>query len=129
MEKVDRHDVELAINNGRFRSALYVSHKLVDFHSNSSENVFYLAESYRALGPRSPELTAAELTGGAKKKAVKNRDKRTLEEEEAELMKTPAGQQAWKTNQEKAEELYLRALEMNRFNYITHRGLGMLYEK
>ena len=129
MEKVDRHDVELAINNGRFRSAYYVSDKLVDFRPDSTENVFYLAESYRALGPRAPELTAAELTGGAKKRAAKNRNKRTMEEQEAELLKTPAGQQAWKTNQQKAEELYLRALELNRFNYLAHRGLGMLYEK
>lgn len=129
MEKVDRHDVELAINNERFRTALYVSQKLVEFHPNSSENVFYLAESYRALGPRAPELTAAELTGGAKKKAARNRNKRTLVEQEAELMKTPAGQQAWKRNQVKAEEFYLRALELNRFNSVAHRGLGMLYEK
>jgi predicted Zn-dependent protease len=129
MENVDRHDVELAINHGRFRSAYYVSRKLVDFHPESTENLFYLAESYRALGPRVPELTAAELTGGAKKKAAKDRDKRTVEEQEAELMKTPAGQQAWKTNQQKAEEFYLRALELNRFNYLAHRGLGMLYEK
>jgi predicted Zn-dependent protease len=129
MEKVDRHDVELAINNGRFRSAYYVSHKLVDFHPDSTENLFYLAESYRALGPRAPELTAAELTGGAKKKAAKERNKRTVEEQEAELLKTPAGQQMLKTNQQKAEELYLRALELNRFNYLAHRGLGMLYEK
>jgi Flp pilus assembly protein TadD len=101
----------------------------VDFHPDSTENVFYLAEAYRTLGPRAPELTAAELTGGAKKKAAKNRNKRTLEEQEAELMKTPSGQAAWKTNQQKAEELYLRALELNRFNYLAHRGLGMLYEK
>lgn len=129
MEHVDRHDVELAIKNGRFHSAYYVSCKLVDFQPDSSEDVFYLAESYRALGPRMPELTAAELTGGAKKKAAKNRNKRTMEELEAELLKTPAGQEAWKTNQQKAEELYLRALELNRFNYLAHRGLGMLYEK
>ena len=129
MENVDRHDVSLAINNGRFRSALYVSNKLVNFHPDSSENVFYLAESYRALGPRAQALTPAELTGGAKKKAAKNRNKRTLEEQEAELMKTPAGQEAWKANQQKAEELYLRALELNRFNSMAHRGLGMLYEK
>ncbi|MCM3869429.1 MAG: M48 family metalloprotease, partial [Pyrinomonadaceae bacterium] len=77
MEIVDRHDVSLAINNGRFRSALYVSNKLVNFHPDSSENVYYLAESYRALGPRTPALTPAELTGGAKKKAVKDRHKRT----------------------------------------------------
>lgn len=129
MENVDRHDVSLAINAGRFRSALYVSNKLVNFHPDSSDNVFYLAESYRALGPRGPALTPAELTGGAKKKAAKTRNKRTLEEQEAELMKTPAGQEDWKANQQKAEGLYLRALELNRFNSVAHRGLGMLYEK
>lgn len=129
MENVDRHDVALAINAGRFRSALYVSNKLVNFRPDSSENVFYLAESYRALGPRAPALTPAELTGGAKKKAAKDRDKRTPEEQEAELMKSPAGQQTWKANQQKSEELYLKALELNRFNSPAHRGLGMLYEK
>ena len=129
MEVVDRHDVELAINEGRFRSAVCASQKLVSLHPDSSENVFYLAESYRELGPRNAELTSKELTGGAKKKAAKNQRKRTLEEQEAELMKTPAGQQAWKANQEKAERLYLRALDLNRFNSVAHRGIGMLYEK
>jgi predicted Zn-dependent protease len=129
MENVDRHDIELAINNGRFHSAYYVGHKLVEFHPESTEDAFYLAEAYSALGPRAPELTPAERTGGAKRKAARNRNKRTLEEQEAELMKTPAGQEAWKANHQKAEELYLRALELNRFNYLAHRGLGMLYEK
>src|SRR6185503_5987212 len=57
MEAVDRHDVDLAINEGRFRSAVFVSQKLVNLHSESSENIFYLAESYRTLGPRNAELT------------------------------------------------------------------------
>src|SRR6185295_9441204 len=129
MELADRQDVELAILDERFRTAVFVSQKLVDFHPDQSANVYYLAESYRALGPRTPELTAKELTGGEKKKAAKNRRRRTLEEQDAELMKTVAGQQAWKTNQEKAEQLYLRALELNQYNYLVHRGLGMLYEK
>ena len=128
-ERVDRQDVELAILSERFRSAVYISQKLVDFHPNSSANVFYLAESYRTLGPRTAELTSKELTGGAKKKEAKNRNKRTLEERDAELLKTAAGQQAWKANQEKSEQLYLRALELDRFNFAAHRGLGMLYEK
>lgn len=129
MEMVDRHDVELAINEGRFRSAVFVSQKLVSLHPDSSENVFYLAESYRTLGPRNAELTEQQLTSGAKKKAAKTRSKRTLEEQDAELLKTPAGQEAWKTNSEKAETLFLRALELNRFNTGAHRGLGMLYER
>ena len=72
MEAVDRHNVELAINEGRFRSAVHTSQKLVNLHPDSSENVFYLAESYRTLGPRNAELTAQQLTSGAKKKAAKS---------------------------------------------------------
>jgi beta-barrel assembly-enhancing protease len=129
MEIVDRHDIELAINEGRFRSAVFVSQKLVTLHPDSSENVFYLAESYRTLGPRNAELTEKQLTSGAKKKEAKNRSKRTLEELDAELLKTPAGQEAWKTNSGKSETFFLRALELNRFNARAHRGLGMLYER
>lgn len=129
MENVDRHDVELAINAARFRSAVFVSQKLVDLHPDSSENVFYLAESYRTLGPRTAQLTDKQLTSGAKKKAAKTLSKRTLEEIDAELLTTPAGQEAWKANSEKAELLFLRALDLNRFNARAHRGLGMLYER
>jgi len=129
MEMVDRHDVDLAINEGRFRSAVFTSQKLVDLHPDSSENVFYLAESYRTLGPRNAVLTDQQLTSGAKKKAAKTRSKRTLEEQDAELLATPAGQEAWKANSAKSETLFIRALELNRFNARAHRGLGMLYEK
>jgi predicted Zn-dependent protease len=129
MEAVDRHDVDLAINEGRFRSAVFVSQKLVNLHPESSENIFYLAESYRTLGPRNAELTEQQLTSGAKKKAAKTRDKRTLEEQDAELLATPAGQEAWKANSAKSETLFIRALEIDRFNARAHRGLGMLYEK
>jgi predicted Zn-dependent protease len=129
MEAVDRHDVDLAINEGRFRSAVFVSRKLVDLHPESSENVFYLAESYRTLGPRNAELTEQQLTSGAKKKEAKTRSKRTLEEQDAELLATPAGQVAWKANSAKSETLFIRALELDRFNARAHRGLGMLYEK
>lgn len=129
MEAVDRHDVEIAMNEARFRSAVYISQKLVDLHPDSSENVFYLAESYRMLGPRNAKLSNQQLTSGAKKKAAKTRNKRTLDEIDAELLKTPAGQEAWKTNSAESEKLFLRALELNRFNARAHRGLGMLYEK
>ena len=83
MELVDRHNVDLAINEARFRSAVFASQKLVDLHPDSSENVFYLAESYRTLGPRNAALTDQQLTSGAKKKAAKTRSKRTLEEQDA----------------------------------------------
>lgn len=127
-ESIMRHDIQLAINAARFRSAFYLSQRLVEFH-NSSENAFWLAESYRTLGPRSPQLTDKELTNSAKKDAAKKRAKRTPEEEERDLLAGEAGQQTWKTNQQKAEELYLRALQLDSPFPAAHRGLGMLYEK
>jgi predicted Zn-dependent protease len=129
IERAARHDVQLAIGSGRYRSAVYVSQKLVTFKPDASQSFYYLAESYRTLGPRTPELTEKEATQGAKKDAAKKRNKYTLEEEDARLMKTPAGQENWKANQQKAETLYLEALKRDAADASAHRGLGMLYEK
>jgi beta-barrel assembly-enhancing protease len=128
METVMRHDIRLSINEGRFRMALYLAQRLTDFHADS-ENIFWLAEAYRTLGPRAPQLTERELTNSAKKDAAKKREKRTIEEEERDLLANPAGQDYWKVNQQKAEELYLRALSLAEPVPTAHRGLGMLYEK
>ncbi len=128
MEPVMRHDIQMSINAGRFRSAVYLAQRLVDFNPDS-ENVFWLAEAYRTLGPHSPQLTEKELTNSAKKDAAKKHEKRTVEEEERELLATPAGQENWKQHQQSAEELYLRALSLSDAVPMAHRGLGMLYEK
>ena len=128
-ESIMRHDIQLAIHAARFRSAVYLAQRLVEFRPNSSENVFLLAEAYRSLGPRSPQLTEKELTNSAKKDAARKRAKRTPEEEERDLLATPAGQQNWKTHQQKAEELYQRAANLENPFPAIHRGLGMLYEK
>jgi predicted Zn-dependent protease len=128
VESVMRHDLQLAVNAGRARSAVYLAQRLVDFHADS-ENLFWLAESYRALGPRSPQLTEKELTNSAKKDAAKKSLKRTAEEEERELLATPAGKENWEKHQRTAEELYRRALNAENPKPVVHRGLGMLYEK
>ena len=128
-ESIMRHDIQLAINASRFRSAVYLAQRLVDFHPDLSENVFWLAEAYRALGPRSQQLTDKELTNSAKKDAAKKRQKQTAEEEEREFLATPAGRENAKAHEQKAEELYLRALGLENPPPGIHRGLGMLYEK
>jgi predicted Zn-dependent protease len=128
VEPVMRHDLQLAINAGRARSAVYLAQRLVDFHDDS-ENLFWLAESYRALGPRAPQLTEKELTNSAKKDATKKREKRTVEEEERELLATPVGKDNWQRHQEMAEQFYRRALNAENPAPVAHRGLGMLYEK
>src|SRR5215213_11171613 len=123
MEPVMRHDIQLAINAGRVRSAVFRAQRLVDFN-NSSENLFWLAESYRALGPRAPQLTEKELTNSAKKDATKKREKRTVEEEERELLATPAGKDNWQRHQQLAEELYRRSLNAENPAPVAHRGLA-----
>jgi len=128
VESVMRHDLQLAINAGRARSAIYLAQRLVDFHADS-ENLFWLAESYRTLGPRAPQLTERELTNSAKKDAAKKSLKRTAEEEERELLATPAGKENWQRHQQMAEDLYRRALNAENPVPVVHRGLGMLYEK
>ena len=129
IETLAHHDIQLEINAARFRTALHLSQRLTELAPDSSENIFWLAESYRALGPRSPELSEKELTNSAKKDAAKQRAKRTPEEEERDLLATEIGQQNWKTNQSKSEELYLKALNLDNPSPLAHRGLGMLYEK
>jgi predicted Zn-dependent protease len=128
VEPVMRHNIQLAINAGRARSALYNAQRLVDFHPDS-ENLFWLAESYRALGPRASQLTEKELSNSAMKDAAKKREKRTAEEEERELLGTPAGKDNWQKHQQLAEDYYKRALEAENPAPVAHRGLGMLYEK
>jgi tetratricopeptide (TPR) repeat protein len=128
MEPVMRHDIQLSINGGKFRSAVFLADRLVDFHADS-ENLFWLGEAYRTLGPRTPQLTEKDLTNSAKKDAAKKREKRTVEEEERELLATPAGQENWKLHEQKAEELYLQSTTRENPVAVAHRGLGMLYEK
>ncbi|PYS24073.1 MAG: hypothetical protein DMF72_07115 [Acidobacteria bacterium] len=128
MEPAMRHDIQLSINGGRFRSAVFLADRLVDFYPDS-ENLFWLAEAYRTLGPRTEQLAEKELTNSAKKDAAKKREKRTVEEEERELLATPAGQENWKLHEKKAEELYLQATTRENPVAVAHRGLGMLYEK
>jgi predicted Zn-dependent protease len=128
VEPVMRHDLQLAINAGRSRSAVYLGQRLVDFHADS-ENLFLLAESYRTLGPRAPQLTEKELSNSAKKDAAKKSLKRTTEEEERDLLATPAGKDNWQRHQQMAEDLYRRALNAENPVPVAHRGLGMLYEK
>jgi regulator of sirC expression with transglutaminase-like and TPR domain len=63
------------------------------------------------------------------KDAAKKREKRTAEEEERELLGTPAGKDNWQKHQQLAEDYYKRALEAENPAPVAHRGLGMLYEK
>ena len=129
MQPVMRHNVQLAIHDARFRSAVFYAKRLVEFDGNSSENSYLLAEAFRALGPRSTEIAAKPLSNGEKKDLAKKHLKTTTEEEERDLLTKPDGQENWKRNQQESEKYYLQALALVDPVPAAHRGLGMLYEK
>jgi Zn-dependent protease with chaperone function len=128
-EIVARHNVQLNLDEERFRTALALSQKLVNFNPASSENIFCLAEAYRSLGPLPIELIGEELTLKGRKRSLKQKQGAPLDEVEGQLIATPEGQAAWKTNQANAEEQYRKALEVDRKNAAAHRGFGYLLEK
>jgi predicted Zn-dependent protease len=127
--EVTRHDIQLAIDGGLYRTATALGKRLAAAQPELSANLTALADAYTALGPRSPEPLAEEKTGQAKKEARKRRSKLTLQEEERALAATPAGKEWQKANYADAEKLYRRATELEPNYALAWRGLGEMYEK
>jgi predicted Zn-dependent protease len=128
-EGVVREDIHLAVLSHRGRTALARSTKLTAFHPDSADNLYYLGESYRALGPWTPHPTDDELTGGGKKEIQSLQRKFTPDEEERELLSKPPGQAVWQDNSRLAEQSYQKALTADPQYAKTYLGLGQLYEK
>ena len=128
-ESAVRHDVELEIRSDRARTAVWVMEHVIKRDDKLAENFYELGEAYRGLGPRTPEPTPQELSSQGKSEVRKMMSKMTPEEYEAALLKTPEGQAAWKSNQEKSEKAYQKAIELSPAYAVPHRGLGFLYER
>jgi predicted Zn-dependent protease len=124
-EKVLRHNVRLNVENRRFRTALALSQKLVEFRPESSENILLRADAFRELGPRTIEVRGEELS----EKAWKIKQKLTPDEEERLLLATPPGRAALRTNQENADGLYRKALGLDSNNARAHLGFAFLLEQ
>ena len=127
--EVTRHDIQLAIDAGLYRTATALGRRLVAAQPELASNPTALADAYTALGPRSPEPLAEEKTDQGKKEARKRLSKLTLQEEERTLAATPAGKELQKANYAEAEKLYRRATELEPNYALAWRGLGELYEK
>jgi predicted Zn-dependent protease len=128
-ESAVRHDVELEIRGGRARTAVWVMEHVVKRDAKLAENFYELGEGYRGLGPHTPEPTSEELSRQGKSDTRKKLSKMTPQEYEESLLKTPDGQEAWKSNQEKAEQAYQKAIELSPAYAAPHRGLGFLFER
>jgi predicted Zn-dependent protease len=126
--EVTRHNIQLDIDGGLYRTAATLGKRLVEVEPNAA-NLTSLADAYSALGPRPFEPTEEEKSKKGKGEARKRRGKLTLLEQERELAATPAGQEMQKANYEESEKLYRRAIESDPGFALAWRGLGALLEK
>src|SRR5258708_12437037 len=126
-ESAVRHDVELEIRSDRARTAVWVMEHVIKRDDKLAENFYELGEAYRGLGPRTPEPTPQELSSQGKSEVRKMMSKMTPEEYEAALLKTPEGQAAWRSNQEKSEKAYQKAIELSPASPLPHPRLALLY--
>jgi predicted Zn-dependent protease len=124
-----RHNAQLAIDAGRPRGAVADMEQLVRVLPEASDNLYVLAEAYRALGPRAPRALPSERTEAGRRKAADAEARRTPEEREQSLMATREGRAAFAENRPRAEALYRRALAADPSNHQVYRGLGLLYER
>jgi predicted Zn-dependent protease len=127
--EVTRHNIQLAIDTGLYRTATALGKRLVATQPELAANLTTLADAHAALGPRRFEPLAEEKSGQGKKDARKRRSKLTLQEEDRALSATPAGQERQKINHAESEKLYRRAIELDPNYSLAWRGLGELFEK
>lgn len=122
-------DIQLAMDTRHFRSAVAAAQRLALAHPDDAVAVYWLGESYRALGPRQERLTARELTPEGMRAAYRQVAHTTEQEEAARLAATPDGKAALAANQQKAEELFRKAAGIDSSLPPPYFGLGSLYEQ
>lgn len=128
-EPITRDDIQLAIVARRPGPALARATKIVSFHPNSADNLYSMAEAYRALGPWTPQPSDEEFSKSGKKDAEKALRKFTPDEEEQQLLSKDTGQATSQENAKLAEETYQKALAADPSNAKAYRGIGQLYDK
>ncbi len=128
MRPVFIQNIRLDLDCRAFRSAAAGAARLVDSQPHDAEALYWLAESYRSLGPRKLVLDAVELTDSGQRKAYRKMVRATEQEEAAALAKTPEGKAALETNQRQAGNYYHLALEADSTFAEAHIGLGILYQ-
>jgi predicted Zn-dependent protease len=121
--------IQLGLDSRCFRSALAAAQRLVQATPDNPESLFWLGESYRALGPRTPLPSHAELDVWGRLSASRHIVTRTEEEDAKKLASTVGGRAALAENRARAEEAYRKAAALDATQALPHLGLGMLFEQ
>lgn len=106
------------------RTAVALASRLVAEDGGDAERQVSLGDATRGLGARGAPGGEAAATNSEKKDNVKERDRLTREEREAERLATPEGPANLRRNLEVARKTYQRALELDPASPGAHRGMG-----
>ena len=124
-----RQNIGLDLESRRFRTAVARARRLVEVFPASPEDLYWLGEAYRSLGPRSTEPAAGERTDRGQNQAYRKAAKPTLEEENKALAATAEGKAAMAWSQSRAAESFEKAAALDARAAAPHLGLGLLYEQ
>jgi tetratricopeptide (TPR) repeat protein len=129
MRPVIEQNIQLDLDSRRYRSAVAAAQRVAAAHPDDAVALYWLGESYRLLGPRDPRLSEAEQTDAGLRSGYGKMRRRTEEEDNAELAKTPEGRAALERNRRKAGELLAKTATLNPFFADPQFALGALYEE
>lgn len=110
------------------RTAIALAQELAERYPDDVELIQLQGDAHAAMGPRT-EFDEDELSNAQRRRNATQRITRTRQEREAELLKTPAGQAALRTNLGRAREAYERAIAVDADYAPAYRGLGEVAER
>jgi tetratricopeptide (TPR) repeat protein len=129
MRPVMLQTIQLDLDTRRFRSAVAAAQRMTTASADDALALYWLGESYRALGPRPAQWADPERSVYDQRVAYQQAARRTEQEEADRLAATPEGKAVLASNRQKAEELFRKSAGADPALPEPYFGLGSLYEQ
>jgi Zn-dependent protease with chaperone function len=122
-------NIEADLNSRRARTAVARASRLTKWKPDEPKYQVLLGDAYRGLGAKTAEPTEEEQGRHGQAEHRKLYFQMTEQEEQTKLLAKPDGGATRSANLDKAEKLYIGAIEQNPNYADAHRELGFLYEQ
>jgi len=123
------YEIQADIDSRRERTAVDRATRLNATFPDNPQYKVLLADSWRALGPKTRTPSEEERTRHGQAEHRKEYFSMTPQEEQKRLLAKPEGQATLRENQAMAEQLYKSVLQSDPGYAAAHRGLGFLFEQ